>query len=850
MLQVPMFTQVGGVSVFPDDTVFSRFYLVAREPGIRLDERGDPIFLLVKYAFSDEDRRDDPSLPAGGGQLSLDASFEVTAGQQDRVRAELQPLVDAEWARLRAGTPEEQARQGVAGTIAPPAVELASPTWTSGKVRLHAPKAAELVQATVAEGEPSLLAGNVAMFNLGLTDDGADLLHRVLTDPDGSGAGDLVPLQVGYDLTCWARLPAVGVHVRVDARKVHEYVRKQLDGRGIGSCTGYELAQADLTGEAVALSGVVDVQVDTGSGSVPDAVVAQLRDYALEMVKRLMESRFFDHGPPDQGFRRAFRPDFDQATMRLDLELQQRSVVEWPIHPQATLRTYFAGRTAEEMRRFIRVHRLDDPFYGQLRLTVRAFTDFEVVESVEVEVEYAGRDETGARQVKHTRFTLTSSAPQTWEVGLIGRERSYRYRVRVGFPGRRRGPFGGWVTSRSPDLNLHLPSPGTVDVSVVCGDVDFADLVDSVQVRLAYQDLERGVARQEHTIVLDATRREGRYQRKILEPVRNPVRYRTRFKLRSGEVREDGDWHDAAGPQILVNQSFGDLLRVTLAPSGDGWDDLLQAMVDLRHRGRDGHPDASETIVLTSREESRSWRVLLDEGDSRDFEFRWTAVFRDGRLVQVPWRSSADEQVRQTLPTLPIHIASPGIKVVVLADLLDFQTCPLTEVTLRYDQDGTSDQETFVFRDKTPQVWRIDAPDGAPVDLTYQVTHTPADGDPVTLPPARELDTVIVLPRYRAGRPGPLTVQVIGTLVDFAATPTVLVDLAYPGHEAPQQSTFLTLDQQHQHLTWTVQVKDLTVTGFDHQITYLGPGRPAHQTGWVREVVPRVVVQPHQPQQP
>jgi hypothetical protein len=739
-------------------------------------------------------------------------------------------------------------------------VELASPTWTGGKVRLLAPQAAELVQATVTEGEPSLLAGNVAVFNLGLTADGADLLHRLLVAPDGSGAGDLVPLQVRYDLTCWARLPAVGVHVRIDAQKIHEYVARQLEGRGLGYCTGSELDQADLASETVAVSGIVDVQVDTGTGSVPDAVVAQLRDYALETVKRLIESRFFDDGPPavaaapvPAGFapawgrQRWFRRDFDQATMRLDFDLQQRSVVEWPIHPQATLRTGLTGRSAEEMQRFVRVLRLDSPFYGQLHLTVRAFTDFQVVESVEVEVEYAGDDETGTHQVKRTSFTLTGGAAQTWSVGLLGNERSYRYRYRVGFPGRPRGPFGEWVPSNSPDLNIAVPAPGAVDVSVVRGDVDLADLVDSVQVLLAYEDQALGVAREEATIVLDAARREGRYRRMIYEPVRNPVRYRTRFKLRSGEVREDADWRDAEGPQITVNQSFDDLLRVTLAPSGDGWDDLRQAMVDLRLRGPDGRLVAEDTIVLTSREESKSWRVLLEDGATREFEYRWTATFRDGRLVHLPWRSSADPKVQETLPTLPVHIANPGIKVVVLGDVLDFQTCPLTEVTLRYDQNGTRDQETFVFRDKAPQVWRIDAPEGAPVDFTYQVTHTPADDDPVTLASVRELDTVVVLPRHRARRPGPFTVQVVGALVDYAATPTVLVDLAYPDHQAPQETTSLTLDQQTRTVTWTVHVKDLDLKGFDYRITYLSPGRPAHQTAWAGEVAPRVVVQPQQP---
>ncbi|HSF43244.1 MAG TPA: hypothetical protein VLT87_25815 [Thermoanaerobaculia bacterium] len=831
MLTAPAFTQIEGVTVFADDALFYKFYPIAQAPNVRLDGGGDPIFLLVKYAFSDEDRQSRPALPSGGGYLNFDVSFEVPADQLERVRTALQPGVDAEWQRLQGGTPQERARPGVVGTTEPPRVELGTPTWTGGKVALDAPQAAELVSARVSEATPSLLDGNIAVFNMDLTPAGATFMEKTLLTPGGAGASDLSPLQVAYDLKFWARLPPVRIHIKADSQKVHTYIHKQLEGRGIDHCTTYDFDHTDIAHDTTTLSGLIDVQIDTGSGSLPDEVIEELRNYALELVKQMIESSFFTATPPEEqdeepardtgrpatnNSKKYLKQRFDNATMSLQLDLEQRSVVEWQIHPQATLETFFKGRRPEEMKQFVRVIDLDDDFFKSLELTVRAFTDFadRAVSNVEVEVRYEGRDENGHEVEKGNTFTLTSNAPETWKVSRIGDEREYRYRYRVGFTGQDAGSFTDWAASTSPDLNVSVPNPGRVSVDVLAGDVDFANLVENVQVRLAYEDLERGVAREEHTLVLTPTRTEDRYQRLILTPRRKPVRYRTRFKLKSGEVREDDAWRDADGQQILINQSFHDLLRVSLLPAGDGWDDVVQVMVDLRYEDAANHYTAEETVLLKSREELKSWKVFLKNPALRSFRYRWTAAFKSGQLQQSDWQTSTGEE------TLPIVLKRPGFRVLILADTLDFAACPVTEATFRYAAAGVDRQETFVFLDKKPQVWNVTAPLGAPVEFTYRVTHNPVGRDPLVLPEARETDTVVVLPTYRPSRSGRISVQVLANLVDFAATPIVTLDFRYDDEDnGVHESGSLTFTDKTSQ-TWAIDVKDINQRRYGCRLTY------------------------------
>ena len=124
MLQVPALTQIDDFTIYGDDTYFFRFYPLCRNPGLRVDEQGEPVLLLLKYELSDQDRQRNPTLPQGGGYLSFDTPYGASEAQLAELREALQPRVDAEWQRLSTGTEAERARPGVAGTTEPPKVEL------------------------------------------------------------------------------------------------------------------------------------------------------------------------------------------------------------------------------------------------------------------------------------------------------------------------------------------------------------------------------------------------------------------------------------------------------------------------------------------------------------------------------------------------------------------------------------------------------------------------------------------------------------------------------------------------------------------------------------------------------
>jgi len=851
MLQVPAHSQIEGVTIFSDDALFYKFYLVAPAPSVRPDQNGRPIFLLVKYEISDEDRLKNPSAPAGGGYLNFDAQFEVPADAVERIRQKLQPMVDDMWRGFKNGSPADQARLGVAGATAPPKVEFGVPTWTGGKVSLDAPQSKELISARVAEATPSLLSGNIAVFNMDLTPAGATFMKRTLVDPDGADAIDLTPIQVTYDLKFWARLPAVRIQVKADSEKIYTYVRQFMDGRGIDACATYDFQQTVKENETLMMSGAIDVKIDTGSGSLPEEVIEELREYSLDLVKEMIQSKFFTDTParpqtdsdqpslrPGGGAKKYLKHSYNAAAMKLDFNLEQRSVVEWSIHPQTTLQTFFHGMSDDEIKQHVREIELDDDFFKKLNLTVRAFTDFESsgVSHVEVQAHYEGMDESNQRREKNETFTFTDSQPQTWGVSLIGSEREYQSRYRVAFKGREAGPFTKWERSKSPDLNVDIPNPGKVELNVLVGDVDFDKLVKQIQVKVAYEDAEAGVGREESVVLLSPTRQESYYSRMIYKPRLKPIQYKVRYQMKSGEVREDEDWFTTEGPQILINQDFKDVLKVTLSPVGDGWDDVVSVHVDLKYVDQTNHYVVNDTLTLKTREDFKTWNVPLRNRDIRDFQYSVRASLKSGKLLQSGWLSGSDTG------TYPITVNRRGFRIRLIPNMIDFTVTPMIEVNLRYKAAGLNLSETFTFRDKTEQTWTIDAPDGAPLEYNYRITYYPAGGNPITMREATEEDDELIVPLCPR-----LVVEFHPASVDFTVTPIVTLDLSYDDDQNNvHEAGALTFTDKQKQL-WSVFIKDRNAKTFKYTLTYFKADgtpqeKPAKASNASAIVIPRFSV--------
>jgi len=318
-------------TVFQDDHKFWVFYIIPGFPTVRMDPNGNPVFLLIKYAFSDESREENPELPRGGGYMVFDSELKVSADHQEAIVGDLQDWVDAEWERLK-HLPDDRIRtlrmgatfidsigqhwsnSGMAGgpmasvgtstdltlrmpgtgftppsTSAPaPAVVIGEPLWKEGKVTMTAPASAGLVQNKVGERPASLIGNNVAAFSLDLTADGATFMQKTLVSPDGSGATDLTPIQVVYELTMLAKLPPARLYIKFNTAEVYHAVQELFHEHN--NCTDDYFTSENMMTAAIE-SGLITVKIDMG-GVTDDDLEQMMMQQATSTVQQLLTERF------------------------------------------------------------------------------------------------------------------------------------------------------------------------------------------------------------------------------------------------------------------------------------------------------------------------------------------------------------------------------------------------------------------------------------------------------------------------------------------------------------------------------------------------------------------------------
>ena len=282
MLKIPSFRQVGDVTVYQDDAVWHRFYLVPSKPTIRLDAEEHPVFLLALYHFSEQARENDEDLPRGAGYMNFDVEMVVDEELHESIVKELQEWVD------------EQHRQQ-RGRGRAPTVELAAPLLSGGTVQMHTTQSDALATNRLAEVEASLVAGSAAVFNVDLTSEGANFMRGLLVDESGEGQLDLTPLQIVYDMRMWGRLPPVKITVSADSKRVHETLLKVSETNRDNRCTPAEVEthrENGMSSSTLRETGLVKVEIDKGDATLPEEALEALQNFALDMFDKMISERF------------------------------------------------------------------------------------------------------------------------------------------------------------------------------------------------------------------------------------------------------------------------------------------------------------------------------------------------------------------------------------------------------------------------------------------------------------------------------------------------------------------------------------------------------------------------------
>ncbi len=893
MLKVPSYRTFKnpGVVAYQDDEMFWKFYLIPDTVSIRRDVNDDPVFLLIKYAFGDQDREEDPDLPRGGGYMVFDTELAIPKDAMNTIIKELQTDVDATWQRLKAIA--EAAGQSVQGaglssfhnlngatTSAslsvndvllglgpdrpaappgdnPPKVIIADPTYTEGTFRIMAPQSEALISHRIAEGPVSLTGSNVVAANMDLTSAGATFMERTLTNLDGGGATNLTPIQVLYQLKFWARVPPLKIRVTADTRSLGMGIKSIYHDYEGNGCDEDSMTHSEQQLDMAINSGAIQVLVDPGGLKLELDQQLELTESAKKMVMDQIKQQFFDKKPapppPAEDKTAEFidseqdiyymKSDLNYESMHFEFTQEIQNIVEWPVNPQGTMQTFLADVSAQEMKKYVRVVDLDDDFFKTLGLTANIFADWEnePIAFVEMQIRYSGQDENNQHVEKVQTFTFTKDhTSDFWDPSLIGSKREYEHRWRMAYLGREASEFTRWEKDTSPRLNISIGNVGKIVLPVLAGNIDFTQVTKQVQVDLAYTDSSSHVNEEGTTLVLNSAAPSQTYSRYIFTDWDRPVKYRTRFFLKNDQMVESA-WQETQLRQLIINEpNTINRLDIQLVPAGN-WDGVQQTVVNLRYADPGNNVFSDTVFNFHTPDEFRTWSVVMRDPNKRRFQYKILTSFTDGTLpYQTDWIDGDGDQA------LPVLIKqTPKMNVKLLPNLLDFNVTPVVITTLHYDDAHANlhKVETFPFTAASETTWSFPIVNDGERKYRRTITYNTVAGDEVTTPEEITDETVLVLPKLLVPE---ISVEVHPKVVNFVESPLVEVNLSYldDAHDIDYQDTMIFTSGEPQK--FQLQIDKESPRDYDISVSYYLPDgqivtKPTVTLNKNKIVIPRYV---------
>lgn len=718
------------LEVYRDDTHKHVFYPVPYTPRIRKDENNRPVFLLTKYAFSDADRENNADLPMGGGFVNMDIEFGLTAEQRAEVAVRLQDMIEEEWAKRK-----DLDRNNENFQYTGPDAELATPQWVDGAVKFHVVDDANLIKGKISDGKPSMLGNNSAIFNATLTPAGATYFQRTLVDEDGSGI-DLTPVQVEYELSFMRRIPPATIRIFGSTVDIYHAVSELSHDYDDNWYSADDFTTTESYSERLVHSEVVRIDFDRSEFTQEE--VEELQAFAMGQLTAWMQNNLFDKltqhdaSYPDMEDIYSKEADvyrlktIDQVSVSvLDLRINQTALVPFTIHPQATLETFFSDLSEEEIAEHVREVDLQDTFFTTLDLSVKAFADYEEIAFVKVDIEYPG--DSGLKTESFT-FESNDSSAGYWDPRLNSDgNREYRYRYAVGFKANPDKTYvTEWIDESNKQLNINVGRPGEINVDILAGQIDWNNLIEQVQVTLSYEDRNNDIDKEEATFVITPEAPSANYRRWIYEDRNKPLRYKASYFLKNGQ-QVDAQEESLEGNQIVLNDSFVDVLDVIIVPAGN-FSSISQILVELRYSDNSGY-SVFKPYSISSSDFFTTWRVPLTDPNQRDWEWKQTTIYKDGTKETSSWKEETGSQ------SLVVSWASPpSIDVSINPVLLKFDRAPVVEVAMTYKGEVLEGESpaVFFFEDKTKQTWSLRVEDDEIKEYDWEATYY-VEPEPVVL---------------------------------------------------------------------------------------------------------------------
>jgi hypothetical protein len=492
------------------------------------------------------------------------------------------------------------------------------------------------------------------------------------------------------------------------------------------------------------------VQVTPETSEVEPDTLASLEKFGFDMLNKEME-KAIEATPPPKELDRTYLTKYDSTIgNNFNFTLDRKMVLVRNFRPSANVSNVFQEGKFADLVAFVD---LRSDFFSFLKVPVRVNADFTTLplDSVVVTVTYKReRFGGGGREQVRDSFEFTDGSKIETFLAYANtlEEVTYDWDAVVHYKGITETFQVGERGFNEDFLVVDVGKLGMIQVDLGLGLVDLTNY-PAAKVTFRYNSAALGRTL-ERDFKLDKTQENAMWVEAVHEEPTKGWQYKVDWLTKSGEILP-GAWTASSSTRLRLDAPVADQMKVSVMCSGNfkdsGSEQISQVGVSLVYKDPDNHYTQEGQLTFTQDGQMQPWEVELRNPDLRAYQYRYTIVYKDGLVKEVPSDGSWLDGEPGFI-TVGEHYL---VRVDVFPALLTFaDNAKMVEVDFDYSDAANNIEEhdslVFSSNESGKKTWRVRGAPGGPKKYSYQIKYFSVSGAVTALPVVTQDAEVIVIP--------------------------------------------------------------------------------------------------------
>jgi len=721
---------IEGLSVFGDDGVVNRFYVLPEMPRFRVDpDTKKPVFKFIKYKLP----VDRPDGKKGGGFVVFDSEFIVPDAKLKKIQEALDGQMQSK------GYKDAQDQ--------PLKAQIDHIPFTAGTASLTLlDSSGVLVSKVDSPGKPSLFSAMICPFTAELTPEGATVVEAAL-----KGSGGVA--QVSYDLHFPATFPPITGYVWYNAVKAHSFYQSiQKSGTGMHDFLGLvswgtPKTETDTLRESFRNSSAGDVHFEFGNLGFLDPDIAKkvqddITNWGYSQLDQAMKNAILpDIKPTDP----VGDTDKDQLT-KTQVTTEQANV--WR-HIDERMGLSFETTQGGTMPNladmgfkfedFVVEIDANDPFFATIQANVNVNADFARYGITSVDVHCENTKVTPAA-IKDFHFSKPDDLGK-FDSDTANGDMHWAYSYSVNYKDANQAYQSPLIPTDKGQVTISANDLGVLFVEIAMGNIDFAK-TPQVQVSIKYPDNDANGSPINQQFTFDKDKKSDQMLVVLLKPVDQTAQFQTTY-IMADSTQMVTEWADVQLPRLTINSPFT-MATYSFLAEGDFTGNIDNIFLKMRYDDPANNLQQESDFTFTAQNRQKDWQIPV-------------VAHSKGKITYsgvVSYKNHTTENMPETTTTSDLITFGPPdqVAISVQADptLIDFTKVKLIKLDFEYADPAHQidiKQEVVVKQGATPPAWTFYARDPNLTTYTYSATFYMGTNPPQVVkgPATKASDTDLVL---------------------------------------------------------------------------------------------------------